>query len=39
LDRKLKRVGAIVIGAAMASTLDLVSMLSATPKRKGRKKT
>ncbi len=38
VDRKLERVGAIVIGAAMASTLDLVPMLSATPKRKGRNK-
>jgi AcrR family transcriptional regulator len=39
VDRKLKRVGAIVIGAAMTSALDPVPMLSATAKCKARRKT
>ena len=39
VDRKLERVGAIVIGAAMASALEPVPLLSASPKRKGGKKT
>jgi AcrR family transcriptional regulator len=39
VDRKLKRVGAIVIGAAMTSALEPVHMLSATAKRKTRRKT
>jgi hypothetical protein len=39
VDRKVERVGAIVIGAAIASALEPVPMLSATPRRRGRKRT
>jgi AcrR family transcriptional regulator len=39
VDRKLERVGAIVIGAAMASGLEPGPMLSATVKCKARRKT
>jgi AcrR family transcriptional regulator len=39
VDRKLKRVGAIVIGAAMTSALEPGPMLSATAKCKARRKT
>jgi len=39
VDRKLERVGALVIGAAMASALEPVPTLCATPKRKGGKRT
>jgi hypothetical protein len=39
VDRKLERVGAIVIGAAMASGLEPAPMLSATVKCKARRKT